>query len=322
MPRFKQKKTGDVDNEWYIHAPGSGNPPVYTFQVTDDGRNLLLDAGLTDESFLDWEVFWMLESLGYLYTFGDDYDPSDARPEDITFESLDLTDDQRLALAQRLIERHSLSALFEYESIVQFFVDLTDLDNDHLRTLLDTVLASTPWSYVFPMDFPYYDIVDGHPLVIGLVLGVIDEHLRTDDYQAKFGADDDSYELTEAGDGYVLFRDDIDYESVLNDDKHGSDSPWTTLCVEIFYDGPRPLFERLTGEPEQSRFIKSDDDEDFAELESWQRAMYNGIHVFVYAALWVLTSDRTPIGDGLSRAARVGLESKGWVCLAVPPQSD
>lgn len=89
----------------------------------------LLDSGLTDTPYVDWEVFSLLEALGHLYTYGDSYDSADARPAGASFDDLDLMDVQRVALARRLVERHPLISRCERQNIVRFSEELAYLDS-------------------------------------------------------------------------------------------------------------------------------------------------------------------------------------------------
>ncbi|SIS22083.1 hypothetical protein [Natronorubrum thiooxidans] len=154
MPTLKKKTEDEKEDEWYIHIPNKngGAPPVYTIQVKDEGRDILLDLNLNHvnapnrKADLDWDLFYTLDELGLLYTYNTDYEPGDAVPSSGTFKHLDgLSDSQRASFANSLLDRFSTATLFQHEHILDFFLTLEDLPERHRTELLVRLLADTPF---------------------------------------------------------------------------------------------------------------------------------------------------------------------------------
>lgn len=153
MPVLKKKLDAEANDEWYIHIPNSGSgPPVYTIQVRDAGRDLLLDLDLDHDDApnraadIDWDTFQTLDALDLLYTKGTDYELGDAVPDNQITKTLDeLTDKQRIEFADLLFERYTLDTLCSHSHIVQFLLSLQSLDRSRRHGVLQFLLEETPF---------------------------------------------------------------------------------------------------------------------------------------------------------------------------------
>lgn len=154
MPVLKRKTEDVSENEWYIHIPNkSGNqPPVYTIQVEDAGRDMFLDLNLNHDDApnqavdIDWDLFYTLDDLGLLYTLNTEYAPRDAAPSSESFKRLDdLSAEQRANFAHSLLDTYDAQTLFQHDHIASFFLSLDGLPTSDRSTLLGRLLESTPF---------------------------------------------------------------------------------------------------------------------------------------------------------------------------------
>lgn len=154
MPVLKKKTEDGKTDEWYLHIPNkNGNdPPVYTIQVEEAGRDLLLSLDLDHNATpkraadIDWDLFYTLDDLGLLYTYNSDYTPGDAVPDSQSFDRLDgVSDTQRAQFARLLLDRYELESLCQHDHILRFLLSLKSLPELERHDLLEVILADTPF---------------------------------------------------------------------------------------------------------------------------------------------------------------------------------
>lgn len=142
MPKLKRRKDGG----YFIHAAGDNNP-VNTFQVTDEGAEIVKSSGRALDEFFPDQLFYLLHDLDHLSTKG--ADPTDPTIGDITnidWATDELSVESRVQVALQLIETHGVSQLFDGDA-AKWVLGLTGNAPALLEPLVETIAAAAGYSY-------------------------------------------------------------------------------------------------------------------------------------------------------------------------------
>ena len=142
MPTFKQRKDGG----YFIHKPGDSHP-INTFQLTDQGANIVKSSGCElDESFPN-ELFYLLYDLGHISTKGADTNGSgidEIRNLDWAVNELSIED--RIQVAVRIAETHGVDQLLQGDA-AEWTLNLTGKPPALLEPLIQAIADETGYSY-------------------------------------------------------------------------------------------------------------------------------------------------------------------------------
>lgn len=142
MPTLRQRKDGG----YFILSSGDSNS-VNTFQTTDQGASIVKSSGREiGDSFPD-QLFFLLFDLGHLST----KDNEDAEPElsgitDIEWATSELSVEERVNVACRVVETHGVNQLLEGDT-AKWILTLIGKPPVFLKPLVSQIAEESGYSY-------------------------------------------------------------------------------------------------------------------------------------------------------------------------------
>jgi hypothetical protein len=142
MPKLKRKKNGD----YIIHKSGDTHP-VNTFQVTDEGAEIVLSSGRDlRESFPD-QLFYLLHDLDHLSTKGEDTGETGIdRIRNLDWATDELSVEERVNVATQVVEKHGVDQLLEGDA-AEWMLSLTGDAAFNLKPLIEEIAEAAGYSY-------------------------------------------------------------------------------------------------------------------------------------------------------------------------------
>lgn len=142
MPKLKRKKNGD----YIIHKSGDTHP-VNTFQVTDEGAEIVLSSGRDlRESFPD-QLFYLLHDLDHLSTKGEDTEETGIdRIRNLDWATDELSVEERVNVATQIVEKHGVNQLLEGDA-AEWMLSLTGKAAFTLKPLIEEIAEAAGYSY-------------------------------------------------------------------------------------------------------------------------------------------------------------------------------
>lgn len=142
MPTLKQKKNGDH----IIHKSGDTHP-VNTFQVTDDGAEIVKTSGTELEEYFPDQLFYLLDDLGHLSTTGEGGSGTGiSKISNIDWATEELSVEERVNVATQIVDKHGVDQLFEGDA-AEWVLTITGKAAIFLEPLVREIANATGYSY-------------------------------------------------------------------------------------------------------------------------------------------------------------------------------
>lgn len=178
MPTLKQRKDGG----YFIHKPGDTNS-VNTFQVTDEGAEIVKSSGRElGESFPN-QLFYLLHDLGHLSTKGsDDANSGIGEIRNIDWAVNELSLEEKVQVAVQIVETHGTGQLLGGDA-AEWTLNLTGKPPAYLQPLVEKISEETGYSYETIREYNNYRWPSEKLLETAISAYLQTEALRTQEFE-------------------------------------------------------------------------------------------------------------------------------------------